>query len=95
MSSRPRFRQFIVCRSDTGCGAASQSFIYFAAVRDPRHINGSGRVVNDVNDPVVTHTNPSLVIAAFEFFAARRAGSRHKTVEALDNAGNHFLGEET
>jgi hypothetical protein len=56
--------------------AASRLFIYLAPVRDPRHIDGSGRVVNDVNYPVVTDTNPPFVIAVLEFFAARRPGSR-------------------
>ena len=50
-------------------------FIDIASVRDPRHIDGSGSIVNDVNDPVVTNTNSPFVIAALEFFAAWRPRS--------------------
>jgi hypothetical protein len=57
-------------------GGAACLFIDIAPVRDPRHIDGSGNIVNDVNDPVRTNTNPPFVIAALEFFAAWRPWSR-------------------
>ena len=68
-------------------------FVDLASVRDPRHIDGSGRVVNDVDDPVITDTNPPFVIAALECLAARRPRSRRQTFETRHNAGNHFRGQ--
>jgi len=55
--------------------AVSRLIIDLAPVRDSRHIDGSGRVVNDINYPVVANTNPPFLIAALEFFAARRPGA--------------------
>jgi len=61
-------------------------------VRDPRHIYGSGRVVNDVNDPVVANTNPPFLIAALEFVASERPGSGRQIFETRHNPGNQLCG---
>jgi hypothetical protein len=64
--------------------------VNFTPVRDPRHIDGSRRVIDDVNDPVIADANPPFVIAAFEFFAARRPGSRCQLLKVRYHAGNNF-----
>jgi hypothetical protein len=64
-----------------------------APVRDPRHVDGSGRIVNDVNYAVVTNTNPPFLIAAFESFAARRTGRRNELFKTQHNTANYFLGQ--
>jgi hypothetical protein len=60
---------------------------------DPRYIERSGRVVNDVHNPVNTNTNPPFVVAALEFFAAWRPGadlscSRRGMMRATTFAGS-------
>lgn len=42
----------------------SRLLIDLAAVRDSGHIDGSGRVVNDINYPVIANTKPPFLIAA-------------------------------
>jgi hypothetical protein len=48
--------------------------VNLAPMRDPRHVDGFGGVVNLVDNAVIAQTNAPLIIAAFEFFAARRPG---------------------
>jgi hypothetical protein len=62
-------------------------------MRDSRHIDDSGRVVNLVHNPVISNTNSLFLIATLEFFAARRPWSRRQTFETRHNAGNHFRGQ--
>jgi len=71
--------------------AVCQLFIDLAAVGDRSHIDGSGRVVNDINYPVIANTNSPFFLAALEFFAARRPGRRRQMFEARHNPGNYFL----
>jgi len=39
------------------------------------YIDGAARVVNDIDDSIVTHANAPFLVAAFEFFTAGRTGN--------------------
>ena len=73
-----------------GAFAVSRLFIDLAPVRDSRHIDGSGHVVNNINYPVIAKTNPPFLVAALEFFAARRPRSQRQMFETPHHADNHF-----
>src|ERR1035437_3921526 len=60
---------------------------------DPCHVDRSGRVVNDIHNPVITNTNPPYVVAALKFLAARRSGDRPQLFETRHHAGNHLRGQ--
>ncbi len=51
-------------------------FVNLAPVRDPRHIDSSGRVVNLVHNTVIAGANPPFATAALEFLESRRPGTR-------------------
>jgi len=72
---------------------AHRLLICIAPVRDPRHIDGSGGIVNDVNDPVIADTNPPFLIAALEFFASGGPGIGRQIFETRNNAGNQLCGQ--
>jgi len=40
------------------------SLINLATVRDSRHINRSGAVINDIDYSVITNANPPFLVAA-------------------------------
>src|SRR5271167_2692981 len=73
------------------CTEGFPLFVDLASVRDSRYVDGSGRVVNDINYPVVANANPPFVVAALQFFAARRPRSRRQMFETGKNVGNHLL----
>jgi hypothetical protein len=57
------------------CTGKSQLLIDLAAVRDPRQVDSSGLVINDIDYPVVADTNPPFLFAALELSAASRSGT--------------------
>ena len=59
-------------------------------MRDSHYVDSFGDVVNDIDYPVIANTNSPLLIAALEFFAARRPRSRRELFQTRHNAGNHF-----
>jgi hypothetical protein len=71
-------------------GSAYCLFIDIAPVRDPRHIDDSSPVVNDVNYSIIADTDPPFLIAAPEFFAAGRPGNLRQMFKTRHNAG-HYL----
>ena len=68
-------------------------FVNLAPMCNSGHIDGSGFIVNLVNDTVIANANAPFLIAALEFFAAWRPGNRCETFEARHDAGNHLRGQ--
>jgi putative transposase len=64
-----------------------------APMRDPCHIDRSGRVVNLVHNAIITNPNTPFVYAPFEFFAAARTWSFGQMFDTGKNAGDDFCGQ--
>ncbi len=69
----------------------SRLLVNLAPVSNPGHIDDFGRVVNDINYPIVANTNPPFVVAALKFLAAWRSGHRRQLFEARNHPGDHFV----
>src|SRR5713226_5589007 len=64
-----------------------------ASMRDPRHVDCFGRIVNLVDNAVITDSNTPFLISALELLTSWWPRSHRKTFEMGHNASNYLRGQ--
>jgi hypothetical protein len=60
------------CTATDSRNERARSFVYVAAVRDPRYIDSSRGIVYGIDNPVIANPDSPTVFIAVKLFATRR-----------------------